>query len=82
MNKVFVNTIIQQKKKIPMTRVVAILQNDRPNLSRGDWGTFRRKNSDPPNTDLIFKIKYFDDTYEYSIQWDIFEQEIKIIRNV
>ena len=50
--------------------------------NRGDWGTLRRKNSNPPNTDLIFKIKYFDDTYGYSIQWGIFEQEMKIIRNV
>ena len=58
-----------------------------PNVSllvrfRGDWGTLRRKNSNPPNTDFIFKIKYFDDTYGYSIQWGIFEQEMKIIRNV
>ena len=50
-------------------------------LDRGDWGTLRRKNSNPPNIDLIFKIKYFDDTYGYSIQWGIFEQEMKIIRN-
>ena len=51
-------------------------------MSRGDWGTLRRKNSNPPNTDLIFKLKYFDHTYGYSIQWGIFEQEMKIIRNV
>ena len=38
-------------------------------MFRGDWGTLRRKNSNPPNIDLIFKIKYFDDTYGYSIQW-------------
>ena len=51
-------------------------------MSRGDWGTLRRKNSNPPNIDLIFKIKYFDDTYVYSIQWGIFEQKMKIFRNV
>ena len=49
---------------------------------RGDWGTLRRKNSNPQNIDLIFKIKYFDDTYGYSIQWGIFEQEMKMIKNV
>ena len=49
---------------------------------RGDWGTLRRKNSNSLNTDLIFKRNYFDDTYGYSIQWSIFEQEMKIIRNV
>ena len=51
-------------------------------IHRGDWGTLKRKNSNTPNIDLILKIEYFDDTYGYSIQWGIFEQEMKIIRNV
>ena len=45
---------------------------------RGDWGTLRRKNSNPPNTDLIFQIKYFDDTYGYSIQWGISSKRWKL----
>ena len=40
--------------------------------SRGDAGTLRRKNSILPNINLIFKIKHFDDTYRYSIQWGYF----------
>ena len=68
--------------KVQVCRHSAVVHEDRLNTCRGDWGTLRRKNSNSPNTDLIFKIKYFDDTYGYSIQWGIFEQEMKIIRNV
>ena len=48
----------------------------------GDWDTLRRKNSNPPSIYLNFEIKHFDDTYGYSIQCGIFEQEMGIFRNV
>ena len=71
-------TLYMLKKEIwnKMTKDILSYQ------ARGDRGTLRRKNSNPPNIDLIFKIKDFDDTYGYSIQWGIFEQEMKFFRNV
>ena len=65
--------------------VVIIYSQYRPMLdkiSRGDWGTLRRENLNPPNIYLVFEIKDFGDTYEYSTQWGIFKQKMAICRNV
>ena len=48
--------------------VIHALEYETVLTHRGDWGTLRRKNSHPPNIDLIFEVKHFEDTYGYIIQ--------------